>query len=77
MTRVRNANLMIGATTLVLLVCWLRGVRIVTEHPLNSILAYVEPFRTLLLYIFGSLQRTVTVYMGSYDAASLKPLWLW
>ena len=77
MTRVRDANFMIGATTLVLLLCWLRDVRIVGENPINSVLAYVEPLKTLLLHILGTLQRTVTVYLGSYDAPSLKPLWLW
>ena len=77
MTRVRDANFMIGATTLVLLLCWLRDVRIVGENPINSVLAYAEPLKTLLLHILGTLQRTVTVYLGSYDAPSLKPLWLW
>ena len=77
MTRVRDANFMIGATTLVLLLRWLRDVRIVGENPINSVLAYVEPLKTLLLHILGTLQRTVTVYLGSYDAPSLKPLWLW
>ena len=46
-------------------------------NPINSVLAYVEPLKTLLLRILGTLQRTVTVYLGSYDAPSLKPLWLW
>ena len=73
---VAKANKQVAALTILLLVAWLRDVFFGVENPSSTVLHPLEPFKTLLYWLCGSL-KAVRSYMGSFSGETPKPLHCW
>ena len=68
--RIVEANIMLGVTTLLLLIGWLKGVPWGLENPKSSIVALVEPLATFVKWLFGGVKPRMIGYLA-HSAATV------
>ena len=71
---VRDGNLIMSVTSLMIFLAWLVETTPVLEQPVNSVLGSCVPLRIVLC--FCGMKRLCT-WLGSYGGATEKPLHLW
>ena len=75
--RIVVANLLVGVTTLLACIAWLRGCDFAIENPSGSWVCQMEPLKSFVSYVCGSLKPRASSCMALYGATSLKRLNFW